>query len=69
MEWIGYLASVVLLASFMMKEIRILRMVNTAGCALFVVYGFSLQFSWPIIITNVAIMGINAYHLFKPEAP
>lgn len=65
MEWIGYLASAVLLASFMMKEMRTLRMVNTLGCALFVAYGFSLQVSWPIVITNVAIIGINAYHLFK----
>jgi len=62
-EIIGYAASLGVLLSFLMKEIRTLRIVNTVGCALFVTYGLML-WSWPIIITNLAIIGINFYYLF-----
>lgn len=62
-EWIGYLASAVLLTSFMMKKIKMLRIVNSAGCILFIVYGFLLDVSWPIVITNMAITSINIYYL------
>ena len=65
-EWVGYLASVAVLVSFLMKKITTLRIVNTIGCLLFVLYGFVLpEISWPIVGTNVAIVGINAYYLVK----
>ena len=63
-EFVGYLAMLVLLISFLMKNIRHLRKLNTVACALFVVYGFMLATSWPIIISNASIMGINIYYLF-----
>ena len=63
-EIVGYLAMLVLLISFLMKNIRHLRKLNTVACALFVVYGFMLATSWPIIISNASIMGINIYVLF-----
>jgi len=53
-----------LLISFLMKGIKQLRMLNTVACALFVAYGFMLATSWPIIISNASIMGINIYILF-----
>ena len=64
-EIIGYLASLCVLLSFLMKNIRTLRIVNTIGCLIFVVYGVLLGFSIPIIVTNVAIVVINGYYLFK----
>ncbi len=64
-DWIGYAASIVVLISFLMKNIKYLRMVNIAGCSLFVAYGFALEISWPIVITNCAIMLINFYYLLK----
>ena len=63
-EWIGYLASAVLLLSFTMKDLTKLRIINSLGGALFVIYGFMLQTSWPIIITNSAIICINMYYVF-----
>ena len=42
-EYIGYLASFMVLLSFTMKDVKKLRMVNMAGCILFVVYGFLMQ--------------------------
>ena len=64
-DWIGYAASIVVLVSFLMKNIKYLRMVNMVGCSLFVGYGFALDISWPIVITNCAIMLINLYYLLK----
>ncbi|KQC33052.1 uroporphyrinogen decarboxylase [Nonlabens sp. YIK11] len=62
-EIIGYLASLFVLLSFFNKNLRKLRIVNSIGCGFFVAYGFMLG-SIPVIVTNVAILGVNAYYLF-----
>ncbi|HLV38621.1 uroporphyrinogen decarboxylase [Xanthomarina sp.] len=62
-EWVGYAAMAGLLISFTMKDVKKLRIINTVGCILFVTYGFMLQTSWPIIISNGAIAFINLYYL------
>lgn len=64
-DWVGYLASIVLMISFLMKKINTLRIINSVGALLFVVYGFMLLTSWPIIITNTFILGVNVYYLLK----
>lgn len=64
-EWVGYLASLVLMISFLMKNIITLRIINSIGAILFVVYGIMLVISWPIIITNTFILGVNVYYLAK----
>jgi uncharacterized protein with PQ loop repeat len=62
-EWVGYAAMVTLMVSFLMKDIKNLRYINTVGCILFVVYGFMLD-SYPVIITNAFISLVNLYYLF-----
>ena len=62
-EWVGYAAMISLMISFMMKDMKRLRVINTVGCILFVIYGFMLH-SWPIIITNAFISAVNLYYLF-----
>ncbi|MGZ3885493.1 MAG: uroporphyrinogen decarboxylase [Bacteroidia bacterium] len=64
-ELIGYMASAGVLISFLFSDMKKLRIINTIGCLLFIAYGISLHFSWPVIITNMAIVGINAYHLLR----
>ncbi len=64
-EWVGYLASLVLMISFLMKNINTLRIINSIGAILFVVYGIMLVTSWPIIISNTFILGVNIYYLTK----
>ncbi len=61
-EIVGYLASLFVLLSFFKKDIRQLRIINSLGCGLFVAYGVLLS-SIPLIITNVAILIVNAYYL------
>lgn len=63
-EIVGYLAMATLLISFMMKDVFKLRIINSLGCLLFVVYGFMLHTSYPIIVTNTSIILINLYYLF-----
>lgn len=62
-EWIGYMASVALIISFMMKNVNTLRIINSIGAVLFIIYGIMLVTSWPIIITNVFILLVNIYYL------
>jgi len=62
-EWVGYAAMLTLMVSFMMKDMKKLRVINSVGCLLFVVYGFMLG-SLPVIITNAFIAMVNFYYLF-----
>jgi hypothetical protein len=64
-DWIGYLASLILMISFLMKNIIKLRIINSIGALLFIFYGIMLLTSWPIIITNIFILGVNIYYLTK----
>ncbi|OIQ30759.1 MAG: uroporphyrinogen decarboxylase [Bacteroidetes bacterium MedPE-SWsnd-G2] len=62
-DWVGYAAMATVLISFLLKDIKKLRIVNSLGCLLFVVYGFMLEpISMPIIVTNSAIFCINVYY-------
>lgn len=64
-ECLGYLASIVIMISFLMKNIITLRIINSIGGLLFIVYGFLLAMSMPIIITNTFVVGVNVYYLTK----
>lgn len=66
-EIIGYIASFGVLLSFLMKNIRTLRIINTIACSIFILYGIMLSYSIPIIITNGAIVIINLYYLLYRE--
>ena len=66
-EIIGYLASAVVLLSFLMRDVEKLRMINIVGCSVFVAYGVFLGFSIPIIVTNIAIAIINLVYLIKSK--
>ena len=70
MEYIGYLASFMVLLSFTMKDVRKLRIVNMSGCILFILYGFllpTIRIGLPIIIANAAIFSVNSYYLLKKK--
>lgn len=63
-ELIGYIASGLVLISFLMKDMKKLRIINIFGCMLFISYGILLS-SIPVIITNTAIVIINLYYLLQ----
>ena len=66
-EWIGYIAMVTLMISFLMKDIKKLRIINTIACLLFVAYGFMLH-SYPVIISNAFISLVNLYYLWYKKS-
>ncbi|SHO54942.1 YgjV family protein [Vibrio quintilis] len=63
-EIFGYIASMLVALSFTMKDITRLRIVNCVGCLLFTGYGIMID-SWPVILTNGFIAGVNICYLAK----
>lgn len=63
-EWVGYLASILVGVSMFMKNMIKLRFINLMGCILFVVYGFIIG-AYPVAIVNLVISFTNIYYLYK----
>lgn len=63
-EWIGYLASIFIVISLMMTSVVKLRIINTVGCILFVIYGVIVG-AYPVVISNSIIVFINLYRLYQ----
>lgn len=63
-EWVGYAASIFIVISLTMTDVRKLRVINTVGCLLFVVYGFIVN-AFPVALSNGLIVLINIYNLYK----
>jgi len=63
-EIVGYIATFLVMLSFMMKNVIRLRIINAVGCATWIAYGVMLD-SYPVIITNVGILAINGGHLLR----
>ena len=64
-EYIGYFASFLIIVSFLFKDIIVLRSINIFGSIFFMIYGFLLDISYPIIITNGFLLVINIYQIIK----
>lgn len=64
-NYIGYAASIFVVLSFALKDIKKIRIVNLIGCTFFVLYGVFNGYLWPIIIPNGILCFIQVYHLIK----
>ena len=64
-EYVGYVASAFVVGSFLLKEIKTIRLVNLIGCICFVIYGGYSGMLWPIIIPNVILALVQIYHLVR----
>lgn len=62
-SYIGYSASVFIVLSFILKDVRKIRIVNMIGCICFVIYGIFSGMLWPVIIPNGLICFIQMYYL------
>ncbi len=62
LEMVGYLGSVLVAISLMMRSLLRLRIINSIGCVVFVVYGILIH-AYPVAILNGFIVCINAYYL------
>jgi hypothetical protein len=65
-EWLGYLASILVAISFLMKSIYKLRLINMIGAVLFVIYGAAIQ-AIPVVLINLFVVGVNSYYLLRKE--
>lgn len=64
-NFIGYGASIFVSLSFILKDVKKIRIINLIGCILFVLYGVFNNFLWPVIIPNGIVCFIQIYQLFK----
>jgi len=62
-ELIGYISSIFVIASFCMKDIKLLRVMSIISCVMFIVYTMNTYKQIPMIITNVSVILINLYQL------
>ncbi|WP_072281408.1 hypothetical protein [Rappaport israeli] len=58
-DWVGYLASALVVGSFLLNNLALVRWVNLAGCVCFVVYGWLLGPLWPIVVPNAILIVIH----------
>lgn len=60
----GYLGSLLVAVSLMMRSLLKLRLINLAGALTFVVYGLLIG-AYPVVFMNTLIFGIDLYYLFQ----
>jgi len=64
LEWIGYLASLIVLVSLLMSSLKKLRWINLIGALLFAIYGFLIH-ALPVGFMNAGIVAIDIYYLVQ----
>jgi hypothetical protein len=63
LQWIGYVASVIIILSMMMPSIIKFRWINLVGALLFSIYGFLIQ-AIPVGVLNGIIVLVDVYYLW-----
>ncbi|MFL3649983.1 MAG: YgjV family protein [Pseudoalteromonas sp.] len=63
-EYLGYIASALLVASLTMTDVVKLRWYNMFGCIVFTAYGVAID-AVPVIFTNGLLALVNMYHIIK----
>lgn len=64
LELFGYLGTGVLLLSFTMTKIKLMRAVNMVGCVISIIYAACIS-NMPTLVLNASIFVINAVQLTR----
>lgn len=64
LEWVGYIASLIVLVSLLMSSVKKLRLINLVGASLFGAYGFLIG-SLPTGFMNLGIVMIDIFFLSR----
>ncbi|PKK97483.1 MAG: hypothetical protein CVV58_01030 [Tenericutes bacterium HGW-Tenericutes-3] len=64
LEWLGYLASFIVLISLVMSSLKKLRWISLVGSAMFATYGFLIS-ALPVGFMNTGIVLVNIYYLVQ----
>lgn len=62
LQWIGYIASVIIAISMTMNSILKFRWINLAGATTFATYGYLIG-AWPVGLLNSFIVLVDVYYL------
>jgi len=65
MEMMAYFASIIVLISFTVKDVVLLRLLNTVGCVLFLICS-TYHDRIPLIILNLMVIVVNILYIYKP---
>jgi hypothetical protein len=63
-DLLGFIASIIILISFAVKDIIKLRIVNSIGSIVWIIYGCIINNN-PTIFVNVAVLIIHSWWLIK----
>ncbi|MDD6201120.1 MAG: YgjV family protein [Firmicutes bacterium] len=63
-ELVGYLASLLVLVSLLMNSVVKLRIINSVGSLIYVVYALTIG-SYPTALMNLCLILINVYYLIR----
>ncbi|MCA0251990.1 MAG: YgjV family protein [Actinobacteria bacterium] len=63
-EIIGYVASILIIASLAMTSVVRLRILSLLGSIAYIVYGVALG-AWPIVIANIIIACLNIWNIYR----
>lgn len=63
-EWLGIVASIIILVSFLTSNQIKTRIINSVGCVVFVVYGFLLP-TYSTAFMNLAMLVVHAVFLIR----
>tara|TARA_Y100001938_G_C7758267_1_gene267344 strand:- start:130 stop:345 length:216 start_codon:yes stop_codon:yes gene_type:complete len=66
LDYLGYIASGIILLSMLMKDMKKFRIVNTVACLLFVVYA-TIREDYPVVFLNVTVVLINILFLIRSD--
>lgn len=65
MEILAYFASLIVLLSFMVKDIVLLRLLNMIGCIMFLTYS-TYHERYPLVFLNFMVIIVNLVYIYKP---
>jgi hypothetical protein len=65
-EILGYVATLITLASMLAKNMKLLRILNSIGCVLWMSYGI-IRNDNPVIVVNSTILIIHLVSLYKTK--
>lgn len=65
-DWVGIIAGVLILISFVFKNVKTIRIINIFAAVAFIIYGILLMPNGlPLIITNSILVAIHIFYLVK----
>ena len=65
-EVLEMIGSLFIILAFMFKDVRIIRILDSIGASLFIVYGIFIH-SWSNIFLNIILILIQVYRLIEPK--